>query len=98
MLFRSIPINILDAISGTKLEKQPQLNEEEIFTTISIFRFINPTAYLRLAGGRHLLKLEAQKKALEIGINACITGGLLTTTGTTTTNQDKIMFNEQYRN
>ena len=92
----SIPINILDPIKGTKLEKLPRLSDEEILTTIALFRFINPTAYLRLSGGKATLSKEMQLKALETGLNASITGGLLTTPGAATTEEDREMFEQFY--
>ncbi len=79
---KSIPINILNPISGTPLENSEKLTDDEILTTIAIFRFINPDAWIRFAGGRNLIN-SIQNKAMRSGVNAAITGDLLTTTGAT---------------
>ncbi len=77
---KSIPINILSPIKGTPFSHNKLLSEEEILRTIAIFRFILPDTFLRLAGGRVALKDVGQKAFLS-GINAVITGDMLTTSG-----------------
>lgn len=78
---KSIPINILNPIKGTPLENLPTLAPEEILRTIAIFRYINPTANIRLAAGRKFLP-DAGASAFLHGASAAITGNMLTTSNT----------------
>jgi biotin synthase len=76
----SIPVNILTPVEGTPLEKSEILAEEDILTTFAVFRFMNPKANIRFAGGRIQIKAY-QNKALRAGVSAALTGDYLTTTG-----------------
>ena len=77
---KSIPINVLNPIKGTPVENNPILSNDEVSRIIAIFRFINPDAYIRLAGGRLLLG-DNGRKAFQSGANAAILGDMLTTDG-----------------
>lgn len=79
---KSIPINSLMAIPGTKLEGMPPLSGDDILHTIALFRFINPEADIRMAAGRKLMP-ENGATAFKAGASASITGNMLTTSGTT---------------
>jgi len=86
----SIPINVLMPVEGTKLAGNKPLTDEEVLTTFALFRFINPEANIRLAGGRNLIA-HIQDKALKSGVSAALVGDYLTTVGTKI-NEDKESF------
>ncbi|MBR4382210.1 MAG: biotin synthase BioB [Selenomonadaceae bacterium] len=75
---QSIPVNVLNAIKGTVLENLKPLPANDILRTIAIFRYINPTANVRLAAGRKFLP-DKGASALLHGASASITGNMLTT-------------------
>lgn len=76
----SIPINALMPIKGTPLEEEKQLSAQDILRTVAMFRYINPTAEIRLAAGRNLME-HSGEAAFRSGANATITGDMLTTSG-----------------
>ena len=85
----SIPINVLMPIKGTPFGNLERIVDEDILRTIAIFRYLNPTAYIRMAAGRSYFS-DGGMQIFRSGANATITGDLLTTVGNNT-EQDKIM-------
>jgi biotin synthase len=77
---KSIPINILTPIPGTPLADLAPLPLQDVLATIALFRFINPDAVIRMAGGRQQLGTE-QYRCFTAGANGAIVGNFLTTTG-----------------
>jgi len=76
----SVPVNILQPIKGTPLEKQLPLSEDEILTAFAVFRIVNPKAHIRFAGGRSSIRAK-QELALRAGVSAMLVGDMLTTVG-----------------
>ena len=77
---RSIPVNILTPIEGTKLSDAKVLSDEEILRSFALFRIINPEADIRFAAGRKRIH-HIQTEALKAGVSASIVGDFLTTMG-----------------
>ena len=77
-------------IPGTPLEGLPRLSEDEILRTIALFRYINPKADIRLAGGRALME-DNGINSFTSGANASITGNMLTTSGSTIKSDRKML-------
>jgi biotin synthase len=76
----SIPLNFLNAIDGTPLEDVDRLNPRDCLRGLAMMRLVNPTAEIRIAGGReiHLGSLQA------LGLyaaNSMFVGDYLTTKG-----------------
>ncbi|MDO5397012.1 MAG: biotin synthase BioB [bacterium] len=77
---RSVPVNVLNPISGTPLENRTPLANDEVRRICAVFRFILPQAAIRLAGGRRLLGDDG-RGCFKSGANAAISGNMLTTIG-----------------
>lgn len=91
----SIPLNFLIPVRGTPLEHQPRLSREKIVRIVALFRYLNPTAYIRLAAGRSYFD-DGGEILFRAGANATLTGDMLTTVGNNTT-QDRAMLTRMGR-
>ncbi|MFL0504133.1 biotin synthase BioB [Ureibacillus sp. 179-F W5.1 NHS] len=76
----SIPINFLNAIDGTKLEGTKELNPIYCLKVLALFRYMNPTKEIRVAGGREVNLRTLQPLAL-YAANSIFVGDYLTTAG-----------------
>lgn len=76
----SIPLNFLLPIKGTPLEDREKLTQEEIIRIVAIFRYLNPTAFIRIAAGRSYFE-QGGEILFRAGANATLTGDMLTTVG-----------------
>ena len=73
---------MLNPIPGTPYENNERLTEEEMCRITAVYRFLLPRSFIRLAGGRGLMK-DQGRKCFQSGANAAITGDMLTTAGIT---------------
>lgn len=89
----SVPVNILNPISGTPLQDTPAITEEEIIRTVALFRFILPKKAIRFAGGRLRLSHDSQLRIMRGGMNGVLMGDMLTTVSNTVAD-DRRLFNE----
>jgi biotin synthase len=78
----SIPLNIMTPIAGTPMADRQPPAVEEVLSTIALFRYLNPRATIRIAGGRQQLGSE-QYRCFGAGANGAMVGNYLTTSGTT---------------
>jgi biotin synthase len=76
----SIPINFLIDIDGTPLANAQQLTPRYCLKALAMFRLVNPTSELRIAGGRELHLGSLQPLGL-YAANSMFVGDYLTTKG-----------------
>ncbi|MNI10146.1 Biotin synthase [compost metagenome] len=76
----SIPINFLNAISGTPLEHSERTSAMKALKVLALFRFICASKEIRVAGGRELILGTLQPLSL-YAANSWFVGDYLTTEG-----------------
>lgn len=87
---QSIPINMLNPIPGTPFGDREKLTADDMSRIVAVYRFILPSASIRLAGGRGLLP-DKGRSCFTSGANAAISGDMLTTAGITTETDMKLL-------
>lgn len=80
----SIPVNFLNPIEGTPLEGVRELNPLYCLKVLCLFRYINPSKEIRIAGGREVNLRSLQPFGL-YPANSIFIGDYLTTEGQETT-------------
>lgn len=76
----SIPVNFLDPRPGTPLGDLPRLTPQDCLRALAMFRFVNPSRDIRVAGGREVNLRHLQPLAL-YPANSLFCNGYLTTGG-----------------
>lgn len=76
----SIPVNFLDPRPGTPMSEHPRLTPQDCLRALAMFRFVNPTRDIRIAGGREVNLRSLQVLAL-YPANSLFCNGYLTTPG-----------------
>ena len=76
----SIPVNFLDPRPGTPLAKTPRLTPQDCLRALAMFRLVNPSRDIRIAGGREVNLRHLQPLAL-YPANSLFCNGYLTTPG-----------------
>ena len=76
----SIPVNFLDPRPGTPLGDSPRLSPPDCLRALAMFRFVNPSRDIRIAGGRETNLRHMQSLAL-YPANSLFCNGYLTTPG-----------------
>jgi biotin synthase len=76
----SVPVNFLMPFDGTPLEGRWELTPQRCLRILAMVRFTNPSAEVRLAGGREIHLRSQQPLALHI-VNSIFLGDYLTSEG-----------------
>lgn len=78
---QSVPLNIFSPIKGTPFAAKPVLAPLDICRTMAMFRYVLPTATIRVCAGREGALRDMQGLALMAGLNGAMIGGYLTIAG-----------------
>jgi biotin synthase len=77
----SVPLNFLNPVSGTPLQKAEPLRPLDILKSVALFRFILPQKDIRICGGREYGLRDLHPLVIWAGANGIMIGNYLTTKG-----------------
>ncbi len=77
----SVPVNFLNPVPGTKLEKMARLEPLECLRIIALMRFVLPQADIRVCGGREQALRDLQSMMFFEGATGTMFGDYLTPAG-----------------
>ena len=78
---KSVPLNFLVPVQGTPLENIKPIPPRDILRIIALFRFVLPTAEIKIAGGREVNLRDMQSWVFTAGATSLMVGDYLTTKG-----------------
>lgn len=77
----SIPINFLNPVKGTNLERREILNPKEALLIIALFRILLPDRDIKICGGRNAALGNEDHKIFSSGASGMMVGNYLTVSG-----------------
>lgn len=77
----SVPLNFLNPIPGTKLERMNELTPIDCLKIIAAARLMMPNKTIRVCGGREYNLQDMQQEIFGAGANGLMVGGYLVTSG-----------------
>jgi biotin synthase len=91
---KSVPINMLMPIPGTKVADAAPVPPLEFVRIIALARILMPQSWIRLSAGRTAMSAEAQALCFFAGANSIFTGNTLLTTDNPDENDDAVLFKQ----
>jgi len=77
----SVPLNFLNPVAGTPLEKLEQLTPLDCLRIITLYRYLLPRKRITICGGRDINLRDFQSAIFMAGASGTMIGDYLTTKG-----------------
>ena len=89
---RSVPINKLVKIPGTRADDTKPIDDLDLVRLIALARILMPASYIKIAAGRNTLSESTQALCMFAGANALFSGSKLLTVDNIKDDSDSILF------